>query len=157
MSCISFHIFDGTYFGMWCGAYNDEIGFDWIWGLPFQHVRNVFVRAIFCLLINSSFFVRVSSMADIPAPKRARRAISIVCKAFGKGFATSHAFDKHWTSEYLRRTPCYTADDGSTRIQKVATDRLTMSTAMLQTLKLDRRTHCTCGEENTSLLILLSL
>jgi hypothetical protein len=83
---------------MRCGAYNDEIGFDWIWGLPFQHVRNVFVRAFFCLLINSSFLVRVSFMADIPAPKRARRPIGIVCEACGKGFATSYAFDKHRTS-----------------------------------------------------------
>ena len=96
-------------------------------------------------------------MADIPAPKRARRAIGIVCEACGKGFATSYAFDKHRTSGYLRGTPCYTADDGSTRIQKVAADRSTMSTAMLQTLKLARRTHGTGGKENASLLILLSL
>ena len=43
--------------------------------------------------------------------------------ACGKQFPASYAFDKHRTSGYLRGTPCFTPDDGSTRIQLVATDR----------------------------------
>ena len=82
-------------------------------------------------------------MADDPAPKRVRRAIGTVCEACGKHFATSDGFDKHRTSGYLVGTPCHVLDDGSTRAQLVATSRQTMSTAMLQTLKLARRTHGT--------------
>ena len=63
--------------------------------------------------------------------------------ACGKKFPASYAFDKHRTSGYLRGTPCYTPDDGSTRIQLVATDRSTMSTAMLQSVRRARRTHGT--------------
>jgi hypothetical protein len=63
--------------------------------------------------------------------------------ACGKQFPASYAFDKHRTSGYLRGTPCFTPDDGSTRIQMVATDRSTMSTAMLQSVRLARTTHGT--------------
>ena len=63
--------------------------------------------------------------------------------ACGKQFPASCALDKHQTSGYLCGTPCYTPDDGSTRIQKVATDRSTMSTAMLQSVRRARRTHGT--------------
>ena len=41
----------------------------------------------------------------------------------------------------LRGTPCHTPDDGSTHIQKAATDGSTMSTAMMQSLLLARRKH----------------
>ena len=84
-------------------------------------------------------------MEDIPAPKRARRAVGIVCDACGKHFDTqaSDGFDKHRKSGYLLGTPCHVLDDGSTRSILVATARQTMSTAMLQKLKLARRTHGT--------------
>ena len=79
-------------------------------------------------------------MQNFPAPKR---AVGIVCEACGKHFATSDGFDKHQTSGYLLGTPCRVLDDGSTRAILVATERQTMSTAMLQRLKLSRRTHGT--------------
>ena len=50
---------------------------------------------------------------------------------------------QHRTSGYLVGTPCHVLDDGSTRAQLLATSRQTMSTAMLQKLKLARRTHGT--------------
>jgi len=100
-------------------------------------LRIVVVCAILIVLL-----LRVSCMTDIRPHKRARRAVGMVCEACGKEFDSSYAFDKHQTSGYLRGTPCYTPDDGSTRIQKVATDRSTMSTAVLQSLLLARRrTH----------------
>ncbi len=74
-------------------------------------------------------------MADVPVAKRVRRAIGTVCDACGKKFATSYAFDRHQTSGYLICTPCYVIDDGSTRIHLVSTERVTMSTGMLQKLK----------------------
>ena len=66
-----------------------------------------------------------------------------MCEACRKHFATSDGFDKHRTSGYLLGTPCHVLDDGSTRAILVATDRQTMSTAMLQKLKLSQRTHGT--------------
>ena len=97
-------------------------------------LRIVVVCAILILL-------RVTYMTDIQPHKRARRAVGVVCEACGKGFDSSYGFDKHQTSGYLRGTPYYTPDDGSTRIQKVATDRTSMSTTMLQSLLLTRRKH----------------
>ncbi len=40
-------------------------------------------------------------------------------------------------------TPCHVLDDGSTRTHLVSSERATMSTAMLQTLKVARRKHGT--------------
>ena len=57
-------------------------------------------------------------MADIRAPKRARRAIGMVRDACRNEFATSFGFDQHQKRGYLCGTPCYAVDDGSTRIQK---------------------------------------
>jgi hypothetical protein len=79
-------------------------------------------------------------MADVPAPKRVRSELGTVCEAYGKHFDTSDGFDKHQMSGYLVDIPCHVLDDGSTRAQLVATSRQTMSTAMLQKLKLARRT-----------------
>ena len=80
-----------------------------------------------------------------------RRAIGIVCDACGKQFATSDGFDQHRTSGYLIGTPCHVLDDRSTSTHLVSSERATMSTAMLQKLKMDRRKHCTAR----ALLILL--
>jgi hypothetical protein len=99
---------------------------------------SVILELVCCFLL---FIATI--MADDPAPKRVRRAIGTVCEACGKHFDTSDGFDKHRTSGYLVGTPCHVLDDGSTRAQLVATSRQTMSTAMLQTLKLARRTHGT--------------
>jgi hypothetical protein len=96
-------------------------------------------------LVSCSLPVNATIMADVPAPKRVRRAIGTVCEACGKHFETSDGFDKHRTSGYLVGTPCHVLDDGSTRAQLVATSRQSMSTAMLQKLKLARRTHGTCS------------
>ena len=82
-------------------------------------------------------------MTDVSAPKRVRRALGTVCDACGKTFATSDGFDKHRTNGYLIGTPCHVLDDGSTRIHLVSSERATMSTAMLQKLKVDRRKHGT--------------
>jgi hypothetical protein len=90
-------------------------------------------------------------MTDAPAHKKVRRAIGIVCDACGKQFATSYGFDQHRTSGYLIGTPCHVLDDGSTRTHLVSSERATMSTAMLQKLKVDRRKHGTAQ----ALLILL--
>jgi hypothetical protein len=91
-------------------------------------------------------------MADDPAPKRVRRTIGTVCEACGKHFATSDGFDKRRTSGYLVGTPCHGLDDGSTRAQVpaqlVATSRQTMSTAVLQKLKL-RVTHIAADNVNS--------
>ena len=112
----------------------------------FQHTMlHVFVLQIVvvCAIL---ILLRVSYMTDMWPHKRARRTVGVVCEACGKEFDSSYAFDMHRTRSYLRAvraTPCFTPDDGSTRIQKVATDRSTMSTAMLQSLRLARRTHCT--------------
>ncbi len=90
-------------------------------------------------------------MADYHAPRRVLQAISTVCEACRKHFDTSDGFDKHQTSGYLVGTPCHVLDDGSTRAQLVATLRQTnlsetMSTAMLQKLKLARRTRGTVSQ-----------
>jgi hypothetical protein len=82
-------------------------------------------------------------MEDVPAPKRAQRAIGAVCEACGKHFDTSDGFDKHQMSGYLVDTPSHVLDDGSTLAQMVATSLHSMSTAMLQKLKLARRKHGT--------------
>ena len=82
-------------------------------------------------------------MADVPVAERVWQAIGTVCDACGKKFATSYAFDRHRTSGYLIGTPCYVVDDGSTRTHLVSTERVTMSTAMLQKLKVARRQHGT--------------
>eukprot|EP00291_Cryptomonas_curvata_P026113 CAMPEP_0172167968 /NCGR_PEP_ID=MMETSP1050-20130122/9868_1 /TAXON_ID=233186 /ORGANISM="Cryptomonas curvata, Strain CCAP979/52" /LENGTH=114 /DNA_ID=CAMNT_0012838821 /DNA_START=368 /DNA_END=709 /DNA_ORIENTATION=+ len=82
-------------------------------------------------------------MEDIPAPKGACRAVGTVCEACGKHFDISDGFDKHRTSGYLLGTPCHVLDDGSTRAILVATERQTMSTALLQKLKLSRQTYGT--------------
>ena len=99
---------------------------------------SVFLELVCCCLLVFSTF-----MANNPAPKRARRAIGTVCEACGKHFDTSDGFDKHRTSGYLVGTACHVLDDGSTRAQLVATSRQTMSTAMLQKLKIARKTHGT--------------
>jgi hypothetical protein len=90
-------------------------------------------------------------MKDIPAPKIVLRALGIVCDACGKQFASSDGFDKHRTRGYLIGNPCHVLDDGSTRTHMVSSERATMSTAMLQKLKVDRRKHGTAG----ALLIML--
>jgi len=102
-----------------------------------------FFILIFLDLISCSFLVLAYFMKNFPAPKRARRAVATVCEACGKHFATSDGFDKHRTSGYLLCTPCSVLDDGSTRAILVATELQTMLTAMLQKLKLSRRTHGT--------------
>ena len=109
-------------------------------------LRNYF----FLLLVayHACSFLYIASLSTpvmdaIPAPKRARRVVGIVCAACGKRFDTSDGFDKHRTSGYLVGTPCHVLDDGSTRSILVATDRQTMSTAMLQKLTLTRRTQGT--------------
>ena len=99
-----------------------------------------------------SLLVIATIMADDPAPKRVRRTIGTVCEACGKHFATSDGFDKRRTSGYLVGTPCHGLDDGSTRAQVpaqlVATSRQTMSTAVLQKLKL-RVTHIAADNVNS--------
>jgi len=90
-------------------------------------------------------------MRNIPAPKTVMCALGIVCDVCGKQFATSDGFDKHRTSGYLIGTPCHVLDDGSTRTHLVSSERATMSTAMLQKLKVDRRKHGTAR----ALLIML--
>jgi hypothetical protein len=82
-------------------------------------------------------------MADVPVAKRARCAIGTVCDACGKTFATSDGFDKYRTSGYLISMPCHVLDDGSTRLRLESTARVTMSTTMLQKLKVARRKHVT--------------
>jgi hypothetical protein len=106
-------------------------------------MRLGFHLSVFLELVCCSLLVIATIMADVPAPKRVRRAIGTVCEACGKHFETSDGFDKHRTSGYLVGTPCHVLDDGSTRAQLVATSRQSMSTAMLQKLKLARRTHGT--------------
>jgi hypothetical protein len=96
-------------------------------------------------LIYCSFSVLVYSMADVPVAKRVWRAIGTVCDACGKKFETSNAFDKHRTSGYLLDTPCYVVDDGSTSTHLVSTERVMMSTAMLQKLNVSRRKHGTAA------------
>ena len=128
--------------------YELEIGVDASYksgsGSLFQHMLHIFVlRIVVVCAILIVLLLRVSCMTDIRPHKRARRAVGVVCEACGKEFASSYAFDKHRTCVYLRGTPCFTADDGSTRIQLVATDRSTMSTAMLQSVRLARTTHGT--------------
>jgi hypothetical protein len=104
-----------------------------------------FFILIFLDLICCSFLVLAYFIQNFPAPKRARRAVGTVCEAYGKHFATPDhdGFDKHRTSGYLLGTPCHVLDDGSTRAILVATERQTMSTAMLHKLKLSRQTHGT--------------
>ena len=102
-----------------------------------------FHLSVFLEVVRCTLLVIATIMADDPAPKRVRRAIGTVCEACGKHFDTSDGFDKHRTSGYLVGTPCHVLNDGSTRAQLVATSRQTMSTAILQKLKLARRTHGT--------------
>ena len=114
------------------------------WDLPFSHIElSLFFFIFFALLSLRPSFILVLAyfMQNFPAPKRARRAVATVCEACGKHFATSDGFDKYRTSGYLLGTPCHVLDDGSTRAILVATDRQTMSTAMLQKLKLSRQTQ----------------
>ena len=84
-------------------------------------------------------------MEDDPVSKRARRAIGTVCDACGKQFSTALGYDQHRRSGYLRGTACHVGHNGTNRSQLVATSRATMSTAMLQKLKLSssRRSHGT--------------
>jgi hypothetical protein len=96
-------------------------------------------------------------MADVPAAKRVRRAIGTVCDACGKNFASSYAFDKHRTCPYLIGTPCFVLDDGSTRTNLVSTERVTMSTAMLQKLKVARRKHGITTSCSRTLMLLMLL
>ncbi len=63
-------------------------------------------------------------------------AIGTQCKACGKQFVTSCAFDQHRRSGYLIGTGCHVLDDGLTRSLLVSTSRANMSTAMLQKLKM---------------------
>jgi hypothetical protein len=109
-------------------------------------MRPGFYLSVFLELVCCSLLVFSTIMANNPAPKRARRAIDTVCEACGKHFDTSDGFDKHRTSGYLVGTPCHVLDDGSTCAQLVATSRQTMSTAMLQKLKLARRTDGTASK-----------
>ena len=106
-------------------------------------MRPGFYLSVFLEVFRCSLLVIATIMADDPAPKRVRRFIGTVCEACGKHFDTSDGFDKHRTSCYLVGTPCHVLDDGSTRAELVATSRQTMSTAILQKLKLARRTHGT--------------
>jgi hypothetical protein len=110
---------------------------------PISHMLLRFFFLIFLALLSCSILVLANFMQDIPAPKRARRAVATVYEACGKRFAISDGFDKHGTSGYLLGTPCHVLDDGFTRSILVATERQTMSTAMMQQLKLSRRTHGT--------------
>jgi hypothetical protein len=103
----------------------------------------VFKLLISCFLISFSFLVLMYFMADVPVAKRARCALGTVCDACGKTFATSDGFDKYRTSGYLIGTPCHVLDDESTRMRLESTARVTISTAMLQTLKVARRKHVT--------------
>ena len=96
----------------------------------------IFLDLVCCLLPVIAEF-----MVDVPAHKRARRALGTVCEACGKHFDTSDGFDKHRTSGYRIGTACHVLDDGSARAQLVATLRQSMSIAILQKLKLARRTH----------------
>ena len=124
----------------------NEIESRWQWCLPFSHVPMVCNFLISCCFISFSFLVVLCFMKDIPAPKRVLCALGIVCDARGKQFATSYGFDQHRTSGYLIGTPCHVLDDGSTRTHLVSSERqwrATMSTAMLQKLKVDRRKHGT--------------
>jgi hypothetical protein len=116
---------------------------------PFFHMRIVFFLLIFSFLISCTLIHLLHIMSHVPHPdpvtKSARRSIGTVCDACGKQFATSYAFDRHRTSGYLIGTPCHVLDDGSTRVHLVATDRVSMSTAMLQKLKVARRKHGTAA------------
>ncbi len=96
---------------------------------------------ISCYLFSCSISVLLYFMADVPAAKRARRANGTVCDACGETIAFSYAFYKHRTSSYLIGPPCYVIDDGSTRTNLASTERVTMSTAMLQKRKVARRKH----------------
>jgi hypothetical protein len=112
-------------------------------------MRPAFYFSVILELVRCSLLVIATIMADDPAPKRVRRAIGTVCEACGKHYDTSDGFDKHRTRGYLVGTLCHVLDDGSTRAKLVATSLQTMSTAILQKLKLARRTHgthlfCTC-------------
>ena len=132
----------------------NEIESRWQWCLPFSHVLIVCNFLISCCFISFSFLVALCFMKEIPAPKRVLCALGIVCDACGKQFATSDGFDKHWTSRYLIGTPCHVLDDGSTSTHLVSSERATMSTAMLQKMKVDRRKHCTAW---TRLIMLMTL
>ncbi len=119
------------------------IAASWNENFPFCRMQPGFDLLVFLELVFCSLLVLATIMAEDPAPKREWRAIGTVCEACGKHFHTSDGFDKHRTSGYLVGTPCHVFDDGSTRAQLVATSRQIMSTAMLQKLKLARRTHGT--------------
>jgi hypothetical protein len=106
-------------------------------------MRLGFHLSVFLEVVRCSLLVIATIMADYPSPKRVRRAIGAVCEACGKHFDTSDGFDKHRTGGCLVGTPCHVLDDGSTRAQLVATLRQTRLTAILQKLKLARRTHGT--------------
>ena len=122
------------------------IAASWNGKFPFCRMRPGFYLLVFLEVVRCSLLVIAAIMADDPAPKRVLSAIGTVCEACGKHFATSDGFDKHWTSGYLVGTPCHVLDDGSTRAQLVATSRQTMSTAMLQKLKLAWRTNGTASK-----------
>ena len=136
----------GTYFHLYSLHFCIEqkwIAAFWNGKFPFCRMRPGFYLSVILELVCCFLLFIATIMADDPAPKRVRRAIGTVCEACGKHFDTSYGFDKHRTSGYLVGTPCHVLDDGSTRAQLVATSRQTMSTAMLQKLKLARRTHGT--------------
>ena len=125
----------------YCSLKNDDKAACYRGFHSLSHMRIGLIFLICSFLIFCTFLVY--KMDDGHVSKRARRAIGIVCDACGKQFATSHAFDKHRTSGYLRGTACHVLDDGSTRTQLVATSRPTMSTATLHKLKRSGRSHGT--------------
>lgn len=103
---------------------------------------------IFLDYMSSSILLLANFIKDIPAPKRARplRVMRLMpAERFDTSNGCESICDKHrlGTSGYLQGSACHVLDDESTRSILVATARQTMSTAMLQKLKLARRTHGT--------------
>ncbi len=80
---------------------------DLVTTLSFFFLLPIFAYADCFRLLHSLFVdqLLISSagtpMADVPAPKRARQAICMMCYACGKEFVTSFGFDQHQTSGYL--------------------------------------------------------
>ncbi len=94
-------------------------------------------------------------MADVSVAKRAQHVFGIACETCGKTFATSDGLDKHQTSGYLIGTPCHVLDDGSTCTHLVSTAQVTMSTAILQKMKVARRKHGTATSGVPDYLVLM--
>ncbi len=154
LCCIFFDYFRGIdieLYGSACDIKINEIEYRWQWCLPFSHVQIVCNFLIFCCFISFSILVVLCFMKTIAAPKRVLCALGIVCDACGKQFATSDGFDQHRTSGYLIGTPCHVVDDGFTHTHLVSSERATMTTAVLQKLKMDKRKHGTAR----ALLIML--